>query len=330
MVSMRPATLGFQASELQVIARRLADAEGASKARSQLMSLPNEEVVTAIITVLAEDPRFADGAARKEAFRLLLLKGAARYRQGVDLFIVGIADEEVQVQCLRGLALAEPDQHDRVLIALGDVLSNEQMPRNAMREALETTRKLCAHDYRRVKPPSQAIGSESDAVARILARALGIFNTSEFDMSVRSAASQLLLSVSDPTTVVPLLFGSDAEGQVGALWALTRLGAETKGKLRVAPEQRGHIRDFVLGAFMSPSVDVRKAAVGAIVGVFGDDAYEVEQQLLIVNPELQQFLKEAANREPNAQVRQYIDATIAGLTQTLHWKNASRSNDPGE
>ena len=132
------------------------------------------------------------------------------------------------------------------------------------------------------------------------------------------------------------------------LRALARFGAETKGTfeyaksdlarwevLKSAPEkprtprttkeQRDEFRGMAVKGLQSIRPEIRKIALQAMFGAYGDDIYVETPEGFILNPVLESHLESIKKKDLDAEMRQIAAEALGQAREVLAAKNALRS-----
>lgn len=247
----------------QILAVRLAGAdEGADAGRrpsqgaalSDILSLPPNDVVPALVRALRDEPMFKHPDWKHRGYSVLLSMNGVAYSAGVRQFARGLQDPVVSCLCVYALGTVPPERKGEVLEPLTDyldrMLAGHRVPcsdTNMLFEAIaglgRSARSLSGRFERVVADSSRPVSMRGQA-ARTLARVAGLVRFVHFTeeiMGADSIASRQLLGA---------LLLEGEKGRWSSLPASSEVRKSMSGLmsqlLHVRPE-RGYLERVKLG-----------------------------------------------------------------------------------
>lgn len=277
-----------------------------------------EVIVPELVFAIRNHPAYREGVARSFAYTALLNLGAARFPVGLEQMMIGLSEQNVGVECARALVIASKDKHALVVESLGKILEDEKSSRNLLYESVQTLSRLQHSKVNRLK---NKVDSQHPA-NQLFQRIEHIFTSSGSDVSLRWVSAHAMMTIGGVEKSLPILHATnDIPGKKAVLHALKRYGAETKGSFDVDPIIRTEIRGIVIDILLNDEIELRKLALEAILGIYGDEIYIESSEGFDINPALLSKLENAASKEQNSSLKKNIIEIINYLPQTLSTKN---------
>jgi len=280
---------GAQHSSVQVRQNVLALAEPreALRAQEELIQLPDDDVIPAVVAVLKTDARFQEGTPRELAYHVLSNHECARYAECRAALIVGLMDRSSSIQrnSAYALVLTPIDAQEEAMVTILKVLRNKETPLDVKKAILRPL----------VKFGTQA-ESAFDPVAEL-------FQTASATESVRADAAHAMLMIGGFERAFKELHSDSLLKDRAVLWALRTFAAETKGSLSTTPERRIETRRIVTEALEADRSEMRRAALETLIAVYGDAISIEVGGVLVLNPELQRALTKVMESDPDPSLR---------------------------
>lgn len=270
----------------------LANPHTALKAQQKLFDLPSSEVIPAILNAIDVDTRFKEVNPRELAYQLLFHHECALVSRCRAVLIAGLADSSPSVQRIAayGLVLTPDEARSDAIVALIKAMARNSDRPDVIKAFLR---------------PLAKFGTDAVSAYDSVLEVLRTPGTSE---SLRSDAAYTLLAIGGLDRAFYDLLGHVPLQDRAVLWALRSIASESNGLWQATSKLRKEILHWVQGALADERSEIRRAALEALIAVYGKDISVKTAVTASLNPELKEVLTEVANSDPDLSIRN--DAAI--------------------
>lgn len=243
---------------------------------SPLLQLPVDEVILALINTLQGNEAFAGTSpdARRRAYSALTRRyarsesgaSADTMMQAYSQILAGLLEPDVRIRkiCIKAIAAASREHHVEAAAAVASAL---RKVRGESNEIVGAEDKAYAAQI-----PGRAVstlGSFGQASRPYLADIEEVFRDVRADDSSRWDAVKAMIRIVGIEEALDHFNELDPTGVKVLLWTLAYQGGKTKGTYNTNPLHRKRIRELIVSATRSQDVEVRTAALEALIPAFG-------------------------------------------------------------
>jgi len=292
----------------------------------KLYAMPTAELLAQLAPLMRADPRFRDPDSTWKwvGYRLLVRHEAEKHEVGRQLLIEGLAEESDSIRrmCLDRLAYHLPP---------GDYAEVREAVRTlwdaARIEELPITLEYPEDDFAKLRISILAAGLavgvlDNEASMRLLVDALGNANLPDF---VRIHVAGHILERAGYEKGLGHIRNADASVIKGVVQELKGVAVQADWTFGGDKEKQSAARKFVLEQMTHQDGEVRRAALEALVRVFGKDWVVVRSRAdYKINPSVRSSLSEMAARDPDAGLREeaakhlgYLESKAGRAVETI-------------
>jgi len=271
---------------------------------SRLRQLPVEVVTPTIENMLKSDERFQEQPWwRNRAYSIVLYCKGTRGDADVRLALAGLSDPDEQIQsCSLGiLSQLPPGDYPEVRTAVAEMWESERI------EDLPTASTRADDEYSRLHSgilvAGLACGVVDESTGVELLR--GIARNRSLEQNIRLRAVSEMLEREGFKKGLNLVAGLDAGVVKSVVNDLSHDAVQSDWTFGGDVDKQSAARGFVLEQMTHENVEVRRAALNALVQVYGKDWVTIRSQTdFEINPVVRSAIARMADRDPDATLRE--------------------------
>ena len=221
-----------------------------------MLTSPPGAFLPLLADAFARDPRFARQDLRRKVSELFVYANAAKFPQAIDGLLVGVVDDDVNVQgsCAIAISRGSTEVQGRALEVLAPIWRrHSELPPfrvvSSIRSAIHFGPSL--DDY-------------TDEFERMLM-------DQSVDLEIRGVAGGVLFHAGRIGRGLDLMEQLDMPGKTQLMKELKNVSAQRREFLNAAPNQAPRLRRVILDGLHSSEVDLRRAALKAFHVAFGEE-----------------------------------------------------------
>lgn len=266
------------------------------RGQADLLRLPAEAVVKAVVEAINSNPGFKAETTRTAAYGVLAVRRGAQFERGYDQLLAGLADPAGRLPSVKGLAFAPSEKYEAVALRMVDIVMNASAD-TELRAAAALT-----------------LGDLGDMAKPHLDRLERLFLDTATARPLRSATADVLFAIGGPERVLDLMPRLDPDGRAVVIDTAARRGYRTEGRYDTDEATRNRIRTLVVDSLHDEEREVRKAALDALLVVFGHDmVVGTKLENYQVNPMIKSAIDRFVAEEPDAVLKNQAKNTLADL-----------------